>query len=137
MEGCPFCAIARGEAPAHRVVDEGEAVAFLDREPATRGHTLVMPRDHHEDLLTAPEAVYRSVEDTVRSVAVAIEDVLEPVGFSTVSTTGTLVGTIDHVHVHLIPRYEDDDVRIGLSRSRLRDGDDLAAAIRSHDSVRR
>lgn len=128
---CEFCQIGAGEAEAHVLYETDEVIAFLDIRPATQGHTLIAPRDHRTELLNGQPELAKAVDAVTRRVAGAIESTLEPEGFSTFYTTGDVVGTVEHAHVHLVPRYEDDGVSISLPRSRLVDGEELAHTIRS------
>ncbi len=80
---------------------------------------IVIPRAHEEDVLTIDESVSTAVFNTVRIVSTALEAALEPSGFSVFHTSGPLVGTVDHAHVHLVPRFADDDVALSLPRDRL------------------
>ncbi|SER21600.1 HIT family protein [Natrinema salaciae] len=131
-DDCEFCRIVAGNRSAHVLHEDEETVAFLDANPAVKGHSLVVPRSHEEDVLTIDEPTSTAVFETVRTVANALERTLEPSGFSVFHTTGPLVGTVDHAHVHLVPRFEGDDVMLSLSRERL-DPDD---ATRLRDRVR-
>ncbi|WP_226480629.1 HIT family protein [Natrinema amylolyticum] len=120
MEGdCEFCRIAAGERSAHVLYEDDRTVAFLDENPAMTGHSLVIPRTHEEDVLTIDEPTSTAVFETVRTVSNALEAALEPSGFSVFHTSGPLVGTVDHAHVHLVPRFADDDVALSLPRDRL------------------
>ncbi|MGM0387278.1 MAG: HIT family protein [Natrinema limicola] len=123
---CEFCRLAGGGRSAHVLYEDEWTIAFLDRNPATRGHTLVAPRAHVADVLTSDDPGAAAVFETVRTVASALEAVLEPDGFSTFHTTGPLVGTVDHAHVHLVPRFADDNVSLSLARREL-DPDEAAA----------
>lgn len=116
MAECPFCRIAAGDEPAHVLYRDDDALAFLDENPAIEGHTLVIPVAHRTELITADAPVPGAVFRTVQRVARAIEDALEPDGFSVFHTSGGLVGSVDHAHVHLLPRYEADSISIALSR---------------------
>ncbi|EMA41934.1 HIT family protein [Halobiforma nitratireducens] len=129
---CEFCTIAAGDRPAHVLYETEGSIAFLDENPAVTGHTLVVPRGHETDLLSSMDSPGADVFRAVRIVAVALEDVLEPDGFSVFHTSGTLVGTVDHAHVHLLPRFEDDGISLALARERLREADAerLATAVR-------
>lgn len=125
MADCAFCRIAAGESDAHLLHADERTVAFLDAHPAVRGHALVAPTGHHEHLLTADASLAADVFRTVRAVARGLNEVLDPDGVSLFYTTATLVGTVTHAHVHLLPRYADDDVRLSLAREPL---DEDAAA---------
>ncbi|WP_121821748.1 HIT family protein [Halostella salina] len=117
-DDCQFCRVVRDDETAHVLYEDDGTVAFLDRNPAVEGHTLVVPKRHREELLVGDDST--GVWETVQRVSTAIEAVLDPAGFSTVHTSGKLVGSVDHAHVHLLPRYEDDPVHIALERRTLR-----------------
>lgn len=134
MADCAFCRIARGELDAHVLYGDERTVAFLDADPAARGHTLVAPRDHHEHLLTEDATLSADVFRAVRVVALALYRTLDPDGVSLFYTSADLVGRVNHAHVHLLPRYADDDIRLSLARTPL-DEDDaarLAARVREN-----
>ena len=109
---CVFCAIVAGEAPS-RKVDEGEHwVAFLDINPVTTGHTLVVPRRHADDLFGMDEDGVRHLMAGVHRVAHLLRDRLEPAGLNLVQSNGTAAWqTVFHVHVHVLPRFEGDGLR--------------------------
>jgi histidine triad (HIT) family protein len=110
---CIFCAIAAGDAPA-RVVHEGpRTLAFLDLNPATRGHTLVIPRAHCRDLLDAPPQDLEEVAVVSQRVARAAADELDAAGVNLVQASGAAAfQTVLHLHVHVIPRFADDGLRL-------------------------
>lgn len=130
---CQFCRIVSGSAEAHRIREDEYSLAFLDANPATTGHTLVVPKTHRTDLLPTTGPVAGAVFRTVRDVAVAIEGALDPDGFSLFHSSGLVAGTVEHAHVHLLPRYEDDDVALSLDRGRLSadEGERLAEQFRT------
>ncbi|WP_123538423.1 HIT family protein [Halosimplex salinum] len=123
MEDCTFCHIVEGDESAHLLYEGEEVVAFLDANPAVRGHTLVVPRAHVDDVLLADESTARAVSETARAVALAMRETLRPDGFSVFHTTGGLVGNVEHAHLHLLPRFEGDGLGLSLSRERLADHD--------------
>ena len=134
---CQFCHIVTGDADAHRLYEDEHTVAFLDSNPAVAGHTLVVPTAHRTDILTATEQTVEAVFRTVRTVGTALDHVLDPDGFSVFHSTGTVVGNVEHAHVHLLPRYEDDEVTLSLARYELPDdeGDRIASQVRTVLSV--
>ncbi|WP_226004313.1 HIT family protein [Natrinema salinisoli] len=133
-DDCEFCQIAAGDRSAHVLHEDERTVAFLDENPAVTGHSLVVPRTHEDDVVMIDESTSAAVFETVRTVARALETTLEPTGFSVFHTSGPLVGTVDHAHVHLLPRFEDDDVTLSLSRDRLDPDEaaDLRDQVRAH-----
>lgn len=113
MSPCPFCAIVAGDAPAYRVYEDESNLAVLDVAPVTDGHTLVVPKTHHESLTGMDGRTTADVFRTARRVAGALEDALDPEGLNLVQANGEAAGQeVFHVHVHVIPRQADDDVRV-------------------------
>jgi histidine triad (HIT) family protein len=133
MKDCEFCRAVTGERAVHVLCENESAVAFLDRNPAARGHTLVVPRAHHECLFTGDEPTVGAVFRTVQQVIGGMNRTLDPDGVSLFYTSGEIVGRVTHAHVHLLPRYADDQVHVALERGRLDDDDAerLAARLRS------
>ena len=129
---CPFCRILEGGKDAHVVYEGARTIAFLDENPASAGHTLVVPTAHRPDLLIADAETNAAVFETVRRVSTAMEAALEPDGFSVFYSTGSIVGQVEHAHVHLLPRYEDDDISLSLRRTALEEStaSELASRIR-------
>jgi histidine triad (HIT) family protein len=110
---CIFCKIVAGELPATRVDEDERTIAFMDISPATRGHVLVIPREHAEDLLAI------GVEDLAACAAMAQRiagRALERLGADGVNLLNSCRAaawqTVFHFHVHVIPRYEDDPLRL-------------------------
>jgi len=106
---CAFCAIARGESSA-QVVCEGERwVAFFPLAPATPGHTLLIPREHVTDLWAADTDTGRELMAASIKVGRAIQVSLGPDGMNLITSAGGAAGqTVRHLHVHVVPRWEDD-----------------------------
>ncbi|GAD51586.1 histidine triad nucleotide-binding protein [Halarchaeum acidiphilum MH1-52-1] len=113
MSDCAFCEIVAGEQSAHRLHEDDRTLAFLDDAPAATGHALVVPKAHHETLTDMPGDLASAVFWTVRRVAAAVEDALDPAGVSVLQQNGVAAGQdVPHAHVHVVPRDEDDDVRL-------------------------
>ncbi|MGA2321126.1 MAG: HIT family protein [Solirubrobacteraceae bacterium] len=110
---CIFCRILRGELPA-TVVDEDErTIAFMDIAPATRGHALVIPRTHSADLLSVSPDDLHAVAVACRRLAARIKERLGADGVNLVNSCGAVAWqTVFHFHVHVIPRYEGDPLRL-------------------------
>lgn len=113
MSDCPFCAIVANEEPAHRVYEDDATLAFLDTAPATAGHVLVIPKAHRATLTDVEPGLVGDVFRTVSRVGTAVESALEPDGLTVHQSNGGAAGQeIDHVHVHVIPRTDADDVTL-------------------------
>jgi histidine triad (HIT) family protein len=108
--GCKFCQIIAGEIPAHFVLDTDEVVAFLDHRPLFPGHTLLVPRDHHETLADLPDELVGPLFTRARRLARAMEDVLGAAG-SFVALNNRVSQSVPHVHVHVVPRNRKDGLR--------------------------
>jgi len=112
-DDCIFCAIVAGELPAHMLESDEHTVAFMDINPATRGHSLVVPRAHADDLLDIADADLERTMVAARRLARRIEGALEPDGFNVINACRPAGWqTVFHYHLHVIPRYEDDPLKL-------------------------
>ncbi|MFL5398626.1 MAG: HIT family protein [Myxococcales bacterium] len=110
MPTCPFCAIVRGEIPASFVLQEESVCAFLDTRPVFKGHVLVVPREHTDDLLSLSAPLISPVFTAVQRVARAVEKALEADG-SFVAVNNKISQSVPHLHVHVVPRRKGDGLR--------------------------
>ena len=102
---CIFCKIVRGEAPSHLVCEDARTIVFMDIFPVTDGHTLVVTKDHFENVFEADEDTLAAVARTSHRVAAAIRSELAPDGLMVFQLNGRAAGqTVFHYHVHLMPR---------------------------------
>ena len=110
---CLFCKIVAGDMPSVQVHEDDKTVAFMDINPATRGHLLVIPKAHARDLLVvAPEALAACAAAAQRLAGLAIEK-LGAAGVNLLNSCGAPAWqTVFHFHVHVIPRYEDDPLQL-------------------------
>jgi histidine triad (HIT) family protein len=112
-EDCIFCKIVAGEIPA-QIVDEDElTIAFMDISPATRGHALVIPRAHSADLYEVPSEDLEAVVLAAQRLAGRMRERLGADGVNLLNSCGAAAWqTVSHFHVHVIPRYEGDPLRL-------------------------
>lgn len=104
---CIFCKIVRGSIPAIKVHEDDDTLTFMDIQPASPGHALVIPKAHAADLLEIAEADLLAATRTVQRVARAVRKALAPDGIRIVQTNGAAAGqTVFHYHVHIIPMQE-------------------------------
>jgi histidine triad (HIT) family protein len=114
---CVFCKIVVGELPARFLYGDEATVSFLDLDPATPGHALVVPRTHRRDLWEIHDDELVAVTLASRKVAVALRDVLAAPGMWLHQVAGEAAGQdVFHYHLHLIPRYEGDTVQPGWGK---------------------
>ncbi len=112
-DDCIFCAIVAGEAPAQVVDSDEHTVAFLDIAPATRGHSLVIPRNHAPDLMRIDPADLERTISAAQRLAQKLKQALDPDGFNVINACGSAAWqTVFHFHLHVIPRYEDDPLEL-------------------------
>lgn len=108
---CIFCKIVSGDAPAYKVFEDGEVVAFLDIFPWAKGHTLVVPKRHSANLFEIPEDDAAAVMRAVRRIAPALRDTVGAEGMNLLQSNGRAGWqTVEHFHMHLIPRWSDDSL---------------------------
>ncbi len=125
MTDCLFCAIVAGDVPSRLVYADDSAIAFLDIRPWQRGHTLVIPRRHVVSLVEDPSA-WGDLQAAVENVVPRLVGTLGATGLNVVSSAGEAAGQeVFHVHVHLVPRYEDAPGLSNLTRGDSSDLDDV------------
>ena len=135
VDDCIFCKIVRGEAPAYRVHEDDRVLVFMDIFPVTDGHTLVITKEHFENVLEATEESLRAVSTASLRVARAIQASLEPDGLMVFQLNGRAAGqSVFHYHMHLLPRKEGEPLalhtRVPGDPERLREvSERLAAAL--------
>ena len=107
---CIFCAIAEGEIPSFKVYEDEHVLAYLDINPFSKGHTLVIPKKHSAGLLDTDDETLAVVVARVKKVAARLKEKLGCDGFNIVQNNGEAAGqTVRHVHFHIVPRWNGDD----------------------------
>ncbi len=113
MYNCIFCKIANGEIPSNTIYEDDKFRVILDNGPATKGHALVLPKEHYANLFEMPEDLLADAARVAKKVASNIKDKLSCDGLNLVQNNGETAGqTVMHFHLHIIPRYENDGQRI-------------------------
>jgi histidine triad (HIT) family protein len=112
-DDCLFCKIIAGEIPSERVDEDDHTVAFMDINPWTRGHALVVPKNHSRNLYEAPEDDLAATAQAAKRLAIRMRDRLGCDGVNLLNSCEPAAWqTIFHFHVHVIPRYHDDPLRL-------------------------
>jgi histidine triad (HIT) family protein len=110
---CVFCKILAGELPATIVDEDERTVSIMDIAPATRGHALVIPRSHTADLLSIDQDELSAVALAAQRLATRAKDRLGADGVNLINSCGALAWqTVFHFHIHVIPRYDGDPLRL-------------------------
>ncbi|MBN2457994.1 HIT family protein [Candidatus Woesearchaeota archaeon] len=109
MTDCIFCKIIKGDIPCSKVYEDEDFLAFLDIGPVNKGHTLIIPKEHHETLLDTPDYIMERIGPIIRKVAAAVKSVTGADGLNVMQSNNASAGQIvPHLHFHLIPRFQKD-----------------------------
>lgn len=107
-DNCIFCKIANGAIPSSTVYEDGEFRVILDLGPASKGHALILPKEHYKDVCGLDEKTAAKILPLAAKIGTAMKKSLGCAGFNLVQNNGAAAGqTVFHFHVHVIPRYED------------------------------
>ncbi|QWB99976.1 HIT family protein [Mycoplasmatota bacterium] len=109
---CIFCKIIDGQIPSYKVYEDENILAFLDISQLTRGHTLIVPKKHVKNIFDMDQNLASKVFESVPTIARALKKAFKPIGLNVVNNNQAPHQTVDHFHIHLIPRYEGDDFKM-------------------------
>ena len=113
-EKCVFCKIAKGDIPSKVLYEDDEFKVILDLGPATKGHALILPKNHYRNLYEIPDEAAGKVMLLAKKMALHMTEKLNCDGFNLVQNNGEAAGqTVFHFHMHLIPRYTEDGQTLG------------------------
>ncbi|MFA6050152.1 MAG: HIT family protein [Candidatus Paceibacterota bacterium] len=113
MDNCIFCKIVTGEIPSNKVYEDDHVLAFLDIRPVNPGHTLVIPKDHFENIYTLPDETFARMSLAVKKVSVAIKQAVDADGINLGMNNEEAAGqVIFHAHIHIMPRVEGDGLQL-------------------------
>lgn len=119
MEDCVFCKIIEGKIPSAKVYEDNNTVSFLDIMPANKGHCLVMPKKHYENLIELPDEGVKNLIVSAKIVAKALSLSIGNGSYNLVMNNGKEAGqVVNHAHLHLIPRFKGDRLRIKWSHKK-------------------
>ena len=118
---CIFCKIINKEIPSSIIYEDEDVLAILDLAQTTLGHTLVMPKKHYANILEIPDDELAHLMSIVKMLAKRISDKLGAKGFNLLVNTNEVAGqTVMHLHVHIIPRYDENDtIKIEFTENKL------------------
>ena len=131
MTDCIFCKIIRGEIPCDKVYENDKVLAFLDISPVNKGHTIVIPKKHSENLLDADEQTLCELIKAVKKLSIAIKKAVKAdginIGINNFKAAGQLV---PHFHIHIMPRFENDGLKIDWPTKKLDNMEKIAESIK-------
>jgi histidine triad (HIT) family protein len=133
MPDCIFCKIVRGELPSYKVYEDENVLAFLDIHPVSPGHVLVVPKEHATNIFDISSESWGRVQETARKVAIALEKATGADCVNLMMNNREHAGqVVDHAHVHLIPRFKGDGLKLWPHKEyKEGEADDTAAKIRA------
>ena len=112
-ENCIFCKIAAGEIPSATLYEDEDFRVIMDIEPASKGHALILPKEHYANIYELPDELAAKVLVLAKKMIAKLTDIVGCDGYNVLQNNGEAAGqTVFHFHMHLIPRYEKDDVTI-------------------------
>jgi len=133
---CVFCKIVDGEIPAVKVLDEELVLAFMDINPASRGHMLVIPKRHAENIFEISENDLAAVARAVKRCSKAAMEALKADGITVLQLNGTASDQlVPHLHVHIMPRWENDGLAVSnweMKPGNMEEIQDIARKVREH-----
>ena len=123
-ENCIFCKLANGEIPSRTIYEDDRFRVILDMGPATRGHALILPKEHFANIYEIPDDWAADAMVLAKHMAAVMHEKLGADGFNIVQNNGTVAGqTVFHFHIHLIPRMKHDKIGVTWKPGTLSDAD--------------
>lgn len=121
-ENCIFCKLANGEIPTATLYEDEDFRVILDASPASKGHALIIPKEHYANLYELDDKLASKVLVLAKKMIAKLTGILGCDGYNIVQNNGEAAGqTVFHFHMHLIPRYKDDAVGLGWRMGELTD----------------
>ncbi|MCR5545940.1 MAG: HIT family protein [Lachnospiraceae bacterium] len=108
-DDCIFCKLANGEIPTNSIYEDDDFKVILDASPATKGHALILPKEHYDNIYEVDDSVAAKIMPLAKKLATHMTKKLGCGGFNILQNNGEAAGqTVFHLHVHLLPRYKDE-----------------------------
>ncbi|NIQ04349.1 MAG: HIT family protein [Candidatus Korarchaeota archaeon] len=112
-DDCIFCDIVAGNTPAEKVYEDDRVLAFLDINPISEGHTLIIPKKHYPDIFEIPSHELCELSQTTKKISKSLRISLNAKGVNVLHNSGTAAQQeVPHFHIHVIPRYRGDQINI-------------------------
>ena len=134
---CIFCKIANGEFSSYTLYEDEDFRVIFDINPATKGHALVLPKEHYKNLFELDDETAAKALVVAKKVATALSNELGCDGFNLLQNNGELAGqTVFHFHIHLIPRYKDDSFSFSTSHGKIDEEESANLAKKISESLK-
>ena len=135
-DNCIFCKLANGEIPTATLYEDVDFRVILDANPASKGHALIIPKEHYANLYELEDTLAGKAMVLAKKMITKLTDVLGCDGYNLVQNNGKCAGqTVFHFHLHMIPRYKDDEVGLGWKLNELTEEDREDILSRDRKSV--
>ena len=135
-DDCIFCKLANGEIPTATLYEDNDFRVILDLGPASKGHALILPKEHYDNLYELDDVTASKVLVLAKKMITRMTKVLGCDGYNLVQNNGEAAGqTVHHFHLHLIPRYKDDQVGLGWNMGKLTDEDKEEILTKFHETI--
>ena len=123
-DDCIFCKLANGIIPTNTIYEDDDFRVFMDAAPATKGHCLIVPKEHFDNLEEIDDAVAAKVLPLAKKIMKHLKEKLSWDGFNVMQNNGEVAGqTVFHFHMHLIPRYNDDGQNLIMKQLSPKEGE--------------
>ena len=123
-ENCIFCKIGSGDIPSYKLYEDEDFKVFLDLSPTSYGHALIIPKEHYKNLFELDDTIASKARVLAKKVGAAMMNTLHCDGLNVLQNNGEAAGqTMFHFHMHLIPRYKEDDTKIIFAENSLTEDD--------------
>ena len=123
-ENCIFCKIGSGDIPSYKLYEDEDFKVFLDLSPTSYGHSLIIPKEHYKNLFELDDTIASKALVLAKKVGAAMMNTLHCDGLNVLQNNGEAAGqTMFHFHIHLIPRYKEDDTKIIFAENSLTEDD--------------
>jgi histidine triad (HIT) family protein len=117
MENCIFCKIINQEIPSYKIYEDEHVYAFLDITQVTKGHTLVIPKEHHATIFELPPEIASNLYRVIPHISSMLNQAFNPIGLNIINNNNKPLQSVFHYHIHLIPRYQNDGFNLSFTSS--------------------
>ena len=115
---CIFCKIAKSEVPSWTIYEDNDVKAFLDISQVTRGHTLVIPKEHYKDIFNIPKEILQKIIGVAQKISILLKENLGAEGINLINSNSKVAQQdVFHYHMHVIPRYSEGKFKISFDNS--------------------
>lgn len=135
-DNCIFCKLANGQIPTNSIYEDDDFNVILDASPATKGHALILPKEHYANIFEIDEEILGKAAKLAKKIMIKEKDNLKCDGYNLLQNNGEVAGqTVFHFHMHLIPRYESDENKDIIKWSHIELSDDEMKEIKDKMSM--